>query len=132
MTRIWVVIARLSFIPELKIRFLLIRQALVSRLRKRLVSQLVRVTLATVKRPFWSMAGVLEISSTRKSSTLALSSPPMPSEGTDHPDRPNRSSTGRSVTRPPPQSLMLENSLEMVEQMSVRILAAFLPFAALT
>ena len=131
-TKTWVVIALLSFSPELNILFLFIPQDLARRLMYRLVSQFVIVTLATVNLPFSSKAGTLDDSSTLKSSTRAFSSPPMPSDGTAQVESPRYSSISLPFRESPPQSLMLESSLAISEHMSLRILSAFLPLTDLT
>ena len=82
MMKTWRVTARLSFVPAKKIRFREIPHALASLPMNRFVSQLVNVMLAAVKRPLGSRLILVEISSTRKSATLAFRTPPMPVEST--------------------------------------------------
>lgn len=75
----WLVIARLSLVPLNQILLREILNRLANWPMNRLVSQLFNVTLATVKRPLPCSAGGEPISSTRKSSALVFSKPPMPS-----------------------------------------------------
>ena len=78
MTKICDVTARLSLVPAKKIRLREIPSFLARLLQKRLVSQFVKVIFATVKRPFGLRVMVVAISSTRKSATRDLSTPPIP------------------------------------------------------
>ncbi len=70
--------ARLSLVPAKNIRFLEIPNRLDKLLQNLLVSQLVKVTLATVNRPRGSKARGVATSSTRKSDTRAFNTPPIP------------------------------------------------------
>ncbi len=114
MTSIWLVTARLSFIPEENTLLLLMPHALARRPRKRLVSQLFKETLATVNLPLGSRAGIHAISSTRKSSTLILRRPPIPSPSEDHPVNPNCSSIELNDKPPPPSQFEFRQILRDV------------------
>ena len=78
MINICCVIARLSFVPAKNIRFLEIPKRFDKLLQNLLVSQLVKVTLATVNRPRESKVIGVATSSTLKSETRAFRTPPMP------------------------------------------------------
>ena len=82
------VTALLSLVPAKNIRFLEIPHALANLPMNLLVSQLVSVMLAAVKRPLGSREIFVDISSTLKSVTLDFKTPPMPSPSTAYPVRP--------------------------------------------
>jgi hypothetical protein len=80
MTKSCCVIARLSLVPAKNIRFLDIPKRLAKLLQNLLVSQLVRVILATVNLPRESNAIGVATSSTLKSETRAFKTPPIPTD----------------------------------------------------
>ena len=88
------------------------------------VSQLVSVTFATVNLPLGSSATALDISSTRKSETLAFKTPPIPIVLVAYPSRPMALATGSFVDINIPNQRLMLNSFEIEDTRSFNTASA--------